>query len=256
MIREWHLDTKHIGRRVLVYSQTDSTNTRALEQAGQPNTHGLAFLAEEQLAGRGQQGRRWVAAPGSSVLLSVLLYPPDSSNRPVLLTAWAAVSVCEVVRRFTSQEPRIKWPNDVLLAERKVCGILIEQTRLGGATATVAGIGLNVSQSQEYFQDVGLPMATSLQVMGAVGLESESVARELLKTLDQHYDTLLRGELKILEQQWASYLGLLEKHVLVESLGSNYAGTLLACQFDRVLLDQEGEILSLQPEKIWHIHRV
>src|SRR5262245_36581737 len=104
----WRLGTRRVGRCVLVYRLTDSTNTRAFERAGQPDTDGLALLADEQLAGRGQYGRRWLAAPRSSVLMSVLLYPPVSVNRPALLTAWAAVSVCEVAGKLTGVEPSIK----------------------------------------------------------------------------------------------------------------------------------------------------
>src|SRR6478672_923530 len=110
MIRDvWELPARHVGKRVFVYSQTDSTNSRAAEAAGQT---GLAFLADEQTAGRGQHGRTWVAPPKASVLLSVLLSPQPELSRPAILTAWAAVSVCEVVHRLTGVQARIKWPND------------------------------------------------------------------------------------------------------------------------------------------------
>src|SRR5206468_7692987 len=83
-------------------------------------------LAREQTAGRGQHGRAWQAPAGSSVLLSVLLCPPPALRRPALLTAWAAVSVCETILQLTGLQAKIKWPNDVLIRGRKVCGILIE----------------------------------------------------------------------------------------------------------------------------------
>ena len=84
----------------------------------------------------------WLAAPGASVLLSVLLFPPPPLRRPSILTAWAAVAVCKIIQKLVGCAARIKWPNDILLGGRKVCGILIEQGR-----GTVAGIGLNVRQS-------------------------------------------------------------------------------------------------------------
>ena len=80
------------------------------------------------------------------MLLSALLFPPAELRRPVLLTAWAAVAVCETIRHITGQMARIKWPNDVLVQGKKICGILIEQGK-----GTVAGIGLNVNQSAEMF---------------------------------------------------------------------------------------------------------
>ena len=157
----WNLNTAHLGKQVLVYDTLDSTNTLALALAEDPANDGMAILAREQTAGRGQHGRTWQAPPGRSVLLTVLVFPPPAACRPVLLTAWAAVAVCETVQRITGRTPRIKWPNDVLVSERKLCGILIEQRATStGQAATAVGIGLNVSQPGEWFDQVGLKEAT------------------------------------------------------------------------------------------------
>src|SRR5437660_778588 len=145
----WDFPGRSVGRQVLVFERVDSTNNLAASLATQPGGEGLAILADEQTAGRGQHGRNWLAPSQSSVLLSVLLFPPVELRRPVLLTAWAAVAVCEVVRQTTGVQPRIKWPNDVFLRGRKVCGILIEQSQQGSTTAVIAGIGLNVTQTEE-----------------------------------------------------------------------------------------------------------
>ena len=79
---EWHLPVHRLGRRVLVYDRLDSTNRRAAQLAADPANDGVAVLAEEQTAGRGQHGRSWLAAPGASVLLSLLLFPPPPLRRP------------------------------------------------------------------------------------------------------------------------------------------------------------------------------
>src|SRR5215468_6830547 len=97
----WNLPTKHLGRRTLVFDQLDSTNSHAALLADDPANDGLAVLAREQTAGRGQHGRVWTAPAGSSVLLSVLLFPPPELRRPVVLAALAAVAVCETVRHCT-----------------------------------------------------------------------------------------------------------------------------------------------------------
>src|SRR5262249_21998579 len=151
--------TRRLGRTVTVFHEADSTNSRAAAMADRPDADGLAFLADRQSAGRGQYGRRWVAPARSSVLLSLLLRPPPGVARPVVLTAWAAVSVCEVVQRLTGEVPRIKWPNDVLVRGKKVCGILIEQVARGDQTASIVGIGLNVTQSSEDLLAAELPDA-------------------------------------------------------------------------------------------------
>src|SRR4051794_36989841 len=104
----WTLDTAHLGRTVCVYDQIDSTNSRALEHSGQSELHGNVLLARSQSAGRGQYGRSWQAPPNSSVLMSILLFPPAALRRPALLTAWAAVSVCETIFQMTNVQATIK----------------------------------------------------------------------------------------------------------------------------------------------------
>jgi BirA family biotin operon repressor/biotin-[acetyl-CoA-carboxylase] ligase len=253
----WELDTRRLGRRVLVFARVDSTNTRALDYAGHPDGDGLALLADEQTAGRGQHGRTWSAAPRSSVLLSLLLWPPGRLARPVILTAWAAVSVCAVVREITGATPRIKWPNDVLVGGKKVCGILIEQSRQGDSAATVLGLGLNVTQSQEEFAAAGLPLATSLAASAAGPLDTDAVARRLLRELDEQYDRLLVGDLAGLEGQWQRYLGQLGKEVVLECIHGLYPGRLVELSFGAVVLERPDEpSQTLPPESVLHIHDV
>src|SRR5207245_2431978 len=112
--------TRRLGRRVLVFDQLDSTSTYAAGLAGDPANDGMVILAREQTAGRGQHGRTWSAPAGSSVLLSVLLFPPPELRRPAILTAWVAVSVCETILKLTGLQAKIKWPNDVLIRGKKV----------------------------------------------------------------------------------------------------------------------------------------
>src|SRR5947209_1089773 len=125
----WTLPTRRVGRRVLIFDRLDSTNNVAAGLADSIENDGVAIVADEQTSGRGQHGRSWTCPAGNGVLLSVLLFPPPGVRRPALLTAWAAVSVCETIRELAGLSASIKWPNDVLVSGRKVCGILLEQGR-------------------------------------------------------------------------------------------------------------------------------
>lgn len=261
--QEWSLDTRRLGRRVLVFDRLDSTNNRAAEMADDPANNGLAILAEEQTAGRGQHGRTWLAAPGESVLLSILLSPPLVLCRPAVLTAWAAVAVCATIQQTIGRQPRIKWPNDVLLYERKVCGILIESTcgrlRLSAADAKpqatmIVGIGLNVQQSAATFAASGLPEATSLAPFAAGSLDTHAVAAALIRQLDRDYDTLCQGDLGTLEACWKRHLGLLGKSVVAECPDGVHRGRLTGLSFRAVELVQLGQSsLVLAPERIQHL---
>jgi BirA family biotin operon repressor/biotin-[acetyl-CoA-carboxylase] ligase len=253
---EWEFPSRRVGRRVLVFDRVDSTNNLAAALAARPDSEGLAVLADEQSAGRGQHGRSWIAPPRSSVLLSVLLYPPAELCRPVILTAWAAVSVCEVVRQTTGIPPRIKWPNDVLVRGRKICGILIEQSQHGSTRAMVAGIGLNVGQTDEELAAAGLPLATSLQASGAGNVQRDAIAGELLARLDDEYDRLCQGDRTTLEALWQWHLGLLGKEVVAECADGLHAGRLREAGFDGIVLQNgEQDLQVLFPETILHLER-
>src|SRR5438128_420900 len=118
----WQLGTRFLGQRVLIFDTLDSTSNLAAELARETGAEGIVVLAREQTAGRGQRGRSWVCPAGSSVLLSVALFPPPELRRPAILAAWAANAVCETIRESIGVQAKIKWPNDVLIRGSKVCG--------------------------------------------------------------------------------------------------------------------------------------
>jgi len=181
---EWELGTVVVGRRVAVWNRVGSTNDLAAKAAASLANDGLVILAEEQTAGRGSRGRTWTAPPGSSLLMSVLLFPPPGLQDPAWLTALAAVAVAEVVARAGGGrlDARIKWPNDVRVDGRKVAGILVERGR-----GTVLGIGLNVNLDVDQFPGPLRQSATSLRGLLGRPLDRSELARDLIRSLDSHY---------------------------------------------------------------------
>jgi BirA family transcriptional regulator, biotin operon repressor / biotin---[acetyl-CoA-carboxylase] ligase len=246
---EWHLDTHHLGRRVLLFDCLDSTSTQAAALADDCANDGVVVLTEEQTAGRGQHGRTWFCQPGVGVLLSVLLFPPPELRRPVILAAWAANAVCETIRESTGLQAKIKWPNDVLVRGRKVCGILIEQGR-----GTVVGIGLNVNQTAAAFAAARLPEAGSLALFAERFFDCHDVARLLIRHLDGEYKRLCEGDRNRTEANWRRRLGLLGKQVLVECHDAVHCGRLRALTWEGLHLQLSGgESLRLMPESVRHL---
>ena len=244
---ECHLDTHRLGRRVLVYDTLCSTNTQAASFAGDPANDGLVILADQQTAGRGQHGRSWLCTPGAGVLMSVLLFPPSPLRRPAMLTAWAAVSVCETITELTGLDSQIKWPNDVLIDGRKVCGILIEQGR-----GTVVGIGVNVRQSAAELAE--LPSAGSLAFFTGSAFDTPTVARGLITHLDSDYHRLCQGDFQTLERLWQDRLGLLGQSVTAECHHGTYSGVLERVTWQALeLMLPDGHGLRLIPEQVRHI---
>jgi BirA family biotin operon repressor/biotin-[acetyl-CoA-carboxylase] ligase len=246
----WQLGSRYLGQRVYVFDQVDSTNTRAALLADDLANHGLAIVANSQTAGRGQHNRTWLCQPGTGVLLSLLLFPPPHLRRPVMLTAWAAVSVCELVAEAADLQATIKWPNDVLVQGRKVCGILIEQVR-----GIVVGIGLNVNQSAEALCTAGLKEAGSLQALTGKPFDVAELARQLIRHLDTGYGQLLALNLTELEQHWQRRLGLVDESVVLECADGVHHGRLLDLSFETVIVQaDEGGTLQIRPEAVKHIH--
>jgi BirA family biotin operon repressor/biotin-[acetyl-CoA-carboxylase] ligase len=252
--QHWTLPTMQLGKSICVFDRLESTNSLALSLGHDPTQHGRILLAREQTAGRGQYGRVWQAPPGSSVLMSVLLFPPALLRRPALLTAWAAVSVCETILQLVNLQAEIKWPNDVLIYGKKVCGILIEQ-RTGASAesplATVVGVGLNITQSAEIFEQAGLPLAASLASVSGLSFTFENVAKELIVQLDEQFHRLVEGDVQTLEALWKWRLGLLGKVVTIEGVQQRHRGRLLDVTFDGLVLElSTGDVLRLMPESV------
>lgn len=249
------LPTRRLGCRLWHYACLASTNALALALGDDPTHDGLALLADEQTAGRGQYGRTWQAPPGSSVLLTVLLFPPAPLRRPALLTTWAAVAVAEAIFELTARPVRIKWPNDLFIEGKKVCGILIEQRgTTGRPPATAVGIGLNVTQSAELFRHAGLTLAGSLASQTGTHVSTRAAADALLRHLDAEYERLCKGDFAALEMRWKNGLGLLGRQVQVEGMQRDHAGRLLDVTLEGVELEvAPGNVLRLAPESVRHL---
>ena len=178
--------------RIRHYFRIGSTNAMAMETAAAGEPEGTVFFAEQQTAGRGRGGNRWESAPSDGIYCSVVLRPLLSPADALLLSLIAGIAVAEAVEQTTGLHPDLRWPNDVLLEERKFCGILNEMN----AEATrvryvVLGIGINVNQSS--FSAELEPIATSLRIAGGREWSRVQVAATLLKSFDTWYRRLSDG---------------------------------------------------------------
>ncbi|MBI2194607.1 MAG: biotin--[acetyl-CoA-carboxylase] ligase [Planctomycetes bacterium] len=222
----WKLETRIVGRRILVYDRTASTNDVAWQLLDTPQPHGAAVMAESQSRGRGRQGRSWHDVPGRSLLLSVLLLPKLAPERAHVLTIVGCLAVCEAIQDRTGRSPHIKWPNDVILGGRKVAGILVE-TRTSEnrpPQAFVLGIGVNVNQENEDFPPDLREKATSLRCALASPVDRTGLARALLKRLDQRYAELCSGDWTELEAAWRHRCTSGGHVVCLEQAGQTYTG--------------------------------
>ena len=168
------------------FFRVGSTNTLAMSAASQGEPEGAVFVAEEQTAGRGRGGHRWESDSSKGIYCSAVLRPHLAPADVLLISLAAGLAVWEAVHEVTGIEADLRWPNDVLCSDAKVCGILIEMH----AEATrvqhiVAGMGLNVNQRE--FPPELLPIATSLRLESGRDWSRVELAAALLKSLDREY---------------------------------------------------------------------
>ncbi|HEU5033726.1 MAG TPA: biotin--[acetyl-CoA-carboxylase] ligase [Mycobacteriales bacterium] len=176
-----------VWREVRVVDATDSTNVDVAAAAAEGAAEGLVLFAERQTGGRGRLDRRWESPARAGLLVSVLLRPAVPVNRLPLLPLLAGVAVVEAVRSVARLDAVLKWPNDVLVDDRKLAGVLVER---GADGAVVVGLGLNVSTRLD---ELPVPTATSLALAGG-GTDREPLAKEVLRAFARRYlDFLAAG---------------------------------------------------------------
>ena len=177
-----------IGTPRVHHRVADSTNQRAKELAAHGAPHGTLVTASEQTGGRGRQGRVWVAPAGSALLMSLVVRDLDEGLPRLPLAA--AVAVCEAVEGLVPVRCEIKWPNDVWIERRKVCGILVEGRPAEGWA--VVGIGLNVRTTADSFPAELRETATSLAAAGGTAPTVEQALAATLAALDSRLRTPAR----------------------------------------------------------------
>ena len=201
------LKTKRIGREVLVYNHTSSTNDVAWEYAKNGRNDGLAVFAEEQTAGRGRSGNTWFSPKGQSVLCSVLLLESRPAGELIMLAG--AVAVAEAVGRCGRYEARIKWPNDIILNDKKVGGILLESRGSKKNADYVLGIGVNCHQAGDFFSGELEGVATSIDLESGQTCDRTSLAKRLLVSLDEWMAVAEKSAKRVIErwEQLSTQLG-------------------------------------------------
>jgi BirA family biotin operon repressor/biotin-[acetyl-CoA-carboxylase] ligase len=231
-----NLGTRFIGQRVIYYPSLPSTNDTAKQEAQQGAREGTVIVAGEQTAGRGRMKRGWLS-PKGSIALSIILYPEMSRLSSLIMVASLGVVHC--LEKVTGLKSEIKWPNDVLINDKKVCGILIE-SELKGKRADYAtlGIGINVNIKLSDFPEI-LPAATSLSHELGRDVSRLDIIRCLLVEIERLYLALPSGD--AVYREWRDRLVTLGKKVQVRSEETTYEGIAESVVSDGSLLLRQSD---------------
>ncbi len=233
-----NLKTKRLGRRVVVYERTSSTNDIAAEYARNPDNDGLVVFAEEQTAGRGRTGATWLSAHGDSLLFSFALIDCGISSE--LLSLTCAVGVAEAIGKAGGRHAAIKWPNDVLLDGKKVAGILVESKtrrtedrrqktapasslRPTASSLHIVGIGINCHQRPDSFPSELREIATSLDAISGTRCRRVTVAKRVLTSLDHWLSVAERDRQRVIDT-WSRLSTQLGQRVTVSYNKRRFSG--------------------------------
>ena len=184
-----HLATQVIGQVMELHHSIGSTNARAKELAQSGAVHGTLVAAEEQVSGRGRLGRSWVSPPGMGIWMSLVLRPPFSPPSAPRITILAAMAVADAINRVTGLKAGIKWPNDIIVHSRKVCGILTEIQADPDVIEYVAvGIGVNANTPKDGFPEEISRSATSLFIESGSKVDRNLLLTDILGSFEEYYN--------------------------------------------------------------------
>jgi len=237
------LQTRFLGTPLHFFATIDSTNTYAagLARAGAPE--GTVVIADSQSGGKGRLGRSWISPPEVNLYLSAVLRPPVPAATVPQLNLLAAVAVADtVVQTCEGLTPAIKWPNDVLVDDKKVCGILAEmQTEAGALRAVVLGIGVNLNAPLGAFPEELRDKASSLFLTGGRLVDRPAFAAALLTHLEKLYVLWLEQGFRALQPAWEHHAAwMIGTRITVAAPEGTVSGTVLGLDSDGALLLQEG----------------
>jgi len=237
-----NLGTRFVGQKVIYYPTLTSTNDVAKRQAQQGVVEGTVVIAEEQTAGKGRIKRLWLS-PKGSIALSVVLYPSLAYLPSLIMVASLAVVHC--IEKVTGLRAQIKWPNDVLINGKKVCGILIESDVRGNRVDyAIIGIGVNVNLRLSDFPEIP-PTATSLSHELRRDVSRLDMIRCLLAEIERLYLILPSGD--SVYQEWRHNLVTLGRRVQASSDETTYTGVAESVASDGSLLlrQSDGSLIKI-----------
>jgi len=208
------LNTQFIGKKIYYFDSVSSTMDIAMQLGLKNSAEGTLVLTESQTKGRGRLGREWFSPRYKGIYLSLILKPKTLPNQAPILTLMASVSICEAIKEIAALEAQIKWPNDILMHQKKLGGILTEiNAEMDGIRFIVIGIGLNVNNDKKAL----ISGATSLKEQKKEGINRIELLQEILRRIEKNYLTFQEKGAQSIIAKWRDYNITLGKRVKVYS---------------------------------------
>jgi BirA family biotin operon repressor/biotin-[acetyl-CoA-carboxylase] ligase len=231
------LKTKWIGKTIHYFHTLDSTNAKAYQLALNGAEEGEVVIAEFQEKGRGRLGRHWFSPPFLNLYVSIILRPKISPHQASLITLMAAVATADAIQKFSGLLPLIKWPNDILLHDRKVAGLLNEiHSEMDRIHFVILGIGVNLNMSEKMFSKEIRSVATSLKIEMGQTISRKAFLQSLLQELEKWYTIFIKEGNAIILKAWRDRAHIKGRRVKVTSFGEKLVGMAVDVDSDGALI--------------------
>ena len=217
---------KWVGCEILYFDSIDSTNTKAQELAEKGYPSGTLVVADKQIAGKGRRGRNWESPSGCGIFMTLMLKPDINPNNASMLTLVSALAVAKALADITGKDAKIKWPNDIVIDGRKVCGILTEMSaQFDYIINIVIGIGINVNNSS--FPEEISATASSLRLLsGGKKYRRAEIIEKIMEYFEKYYSIFLETEdLSALVNEYDAMLVNMKRQVKVLDPKEPFEGT-------------------------------
>lgn len=246
-----NLETKLLGQHVYYEEEMDSTNNVAKKLAREDAVEGTLVVTDKQTSGKGRLGRVWESPAGTGIWMSLILRPNILPQFASQLTLVAGLNMCEAIEEVTGLKAMVKWPNDVVIEGKKICGILTEMSaEMEGINYIVVGIGVNVNMKA--FPE-SLPYASSLALQGGKEYSRKQIIKVFLEKFEKDYNEYKqKTDLESIKQRYEEHCITLHKkvklikkseEVVAEAIGINKEGALHVKYEDGTIEDVlSGEI--------------
>lgn len=230
------LNTKWIGEELYFYENIDSTNTKAKQLAETGATSGTLVVANMQTRGKGRRGRQWESPSDTGIFMTLILKPDMNPSKASMLTLVMALAVVKACNEVTSSTSYIKWPNDIVLNNKKICGILTEMSaEMDYINHIVIGIGINANIDS--FPEELIDKATSIKIENGKDVKRALLINRILVRFEQEYETFMHnGSLKAQMEEYNEFLINKDKEVAIIEHSNQYQGIALG-------INETGELL-------------
>lgn len=241
------LESNHLVSKIEVYDSVESTQTIA-KQSLVDNQYTMLILSDEQTKGRGRFNRNWSSSKGKGLWMSVVLRPNVSFAMIPKFNLFIALGIRDAIQAFSRDKVEIKWPNDIYINDKKVCGFLTEMVANADAVeAIICGIGINLNHQEEDFSDIIRHRATSIRLHHSEEINRYQFLKRLIEEIEKRYHQFLNSSFETIRDEYIHTSNIWHRKLTFTESGEQFIGEAIDIDNDGFLIvkDEDNQMRRL-----------